>query len=208
VTTIFVFVRHGENDLISSRIAGRQNGVHLNEEGRKQAQKIADALSRFPIDAICSGPLERACETAAPLCQRLELPLQVAEEFNEIDFGRWTNVSFVDLAKTPEWQPWNSFRSFGVTPNDEMMIDVQARVLRKMRQLRVSHRLVVVFSHGDVIRAIVAYFLGTPLDLFLRIMINSGSISLIETGDDFARVRLVNGSVDAEDILPELARRD
>ena len=202
MTTIFVFVRHGENDLIRSRVAGRQSGVHLNERGRKQAQKIADALSRFPIDAIYSGPLERACETATPLCERLDLPLQVAEEFNEIDFGNWTNVSFAELAKIPEWRPWNSFRSFSATPNGEMMIEVQARVLRKMLEVRRHHRLAVVFSHGDVIRATMAYFLGTPLDLFLRIAIDSASISVLEAGDDFARVRLVNGSVDAASILP------
>src|SRR5438270_7836801 len=184
--TTFVFVRHGENDLISSRVAGRQSGVHLNERGRKQAQKIAEALSRFPIDAIYSGPLERACETATPLCERLDLPLQVAEEFNEIDFGNWTNVSFADLAKMPDWQPWNSFRSFSATPNGEMMIDVQARVLRKMREVRMHHRLAVVFSHGDVIRATMAYFLGTPMVLFLRITFDSSSISVLESCDAFA----------------------
>ena len=206
--TTFVFVRHGENDLIRTRVAGRQNGVHLNEQGQKQAQKIANALSPLPIDAIYSGPLERACETAAPLCERLHLPLQIAEEFNEIDFGDWTNASFTDLAKMPEWQPWNSFRSFAATPNGEMMIGVQARVLHKMRELRRLHRLLVVFSHGDVIRATMAYFLGTPLDLFLRITIDSASINVIEVGDDFSRVRLVNGNVSAADILPELARQD
>ena len=176
----------------------------MNERGRKQAQKIADALSRFPIDAIYSGPLERACETATPLCERLDLPLQVAEEFNEIDFGNWTNVSFAELAKIPEWRPWNSFRSFSATPNGEMMIDVQARVLRKMREVRMHHRLAVVFSHGDVIRGALAHFLGLHIDLLSRLEIDPGSVSLVQLYETAVVVRVINASATTTAVLPQL----
>ena len=36
-----------------------------------------------------------------------------------------------------------------------------------------------MFSHGDVIKLILAHYLGTPLDMFQRIVINTGSISHI-----------------------------
>ncbi len=102
--TTFVFVRHGENDIISTRIAGRQDGVHLNERGREQAREVSEALYPLPIDAIFAGPLERACETAEPLCHRLELSLRIAEEFNEIDFAEWTDCEFDELRKHREFQ--------------------------------------------------------------------------------------------------------
>ncbi len=204
--TTFVFVRHGENDLISTRIAGRQRGVHLNERGREQARHVADALGHFPIDAIYAGPLERACETAEPLCQLLGLSLKVAEEFSEIQFGDWTNAEFSQLRQDREFQIWNSFRSFTAPPGGETMLEVQARVVRKLRELRARHRFVVIFSHGDVIRATMAYALGLPLDLFERIQIDSASISAIELSEESLRVRLVNGSSDPANILPGPAR--
>ncbi|MGI9115603.1 MAG: histidine phosphatase family protein [Chthoniobacterales bacterium] len=204
--TTFVFVRHGENDVISTKIAGRKAGLHLNEAGRQQARHIADALGDFPIDAIYAGPLERACETAEPLCQRLHLPLQIADEFNEIEFGDWTGEEFTDLRKKGEFQVWNSLRSFSAPPDGEMMLAVQARVVARLRELRARHQFVVIFSHGDVIRATIAYALGVPLDLFQRIQVDSASISAVELGDETLRVRLVNGSSDQRTILPNLAR--
>ena len=194
--TTFVFVRHGENDLISTRVAGRQPGIHLNDAGREQAQQIAERLGHSPIDAIYAGPLERACETAAPLCERLNLPLQIAAEFNEINFAGWTNCTFDNLRQRRDFQVWNSFRSFSAPPDGEMMVEVQARVIRKLDELRKQHRFVVIFSHGDVIRATIAFALGIALDLFHRIKIDSASISAFELGEDWLRVLFVNASCD------------
>src|SRR5437868_12675394 len=105
--TQFLFVRHAAHDLLERGvIAGRQPGVHLNALGKKQAEQIAERLSTLPIDAIYCSPLERACETAAPLATMLNLPVQIAEEFNEIDFGAWTNCAFGDLDIVPLWQQW------------------------------------------------------------------------------------------------------
>ncbi|MBV9008805.1 MAG: histidine phosphatase family protein [Verrucomicrobia bacterium] len=199
--TTFVLVRHGENDLISSRVAGRQPGVHLNEAGREQARKVAERLAGLPIDAIYAGPLERACETAQPLCARTNLPLQIADEFNEIQFADWTNCAFADLRRDREFQVWNSFRSFSAPPDGEMMIEVQARVVRKLRDISRQHHFAAIFSHGDVIRATMAFVLGVPLDLFQRIKIDSASISAFELGDDWLRVLAVNANCDTAQLL-------
>jgi broad specificity phosphatase PhoE len=200
--TRFLFVRHAAHDLLSlGVIAGRQSGVHLNALGMKQAEQIADRLSVLPIEAIYCSPLERACETAAPLASRLGLPLQIAEEFNEIDFGDWTNCAFVELNGVPEWQRWNQFRSAACTPNGDSMLAVQARTLAKMFELRTCHEFVAVFTHGDVIRAVLAHFLGVHLDLFQRIEIDCCSASLVELDEQSIRVRLVNGNAASVELL-------
>src|SRR4051794_33605186 len=117
--TTFLLVRHTTYHLVGKAIGGRQPDLHLDTAGRGQAKRLADDLSHLPIDAIYSGPLERACETAEPLAQKLNLPLQIADEFNEIDFGDWTNRTFAELDPLPEWQRWNSFRSRTSPPNGE-----------------------------------------------------------------------------------------
>jgi broad specificity phosphatase PhoE len=65
------------------------------------------------------------------------------------------------------------------------MIAVQTRVMACLMQLRVAHRgqCVALVSHGDVIKTAVAYCLGVPIDLFQRIEISPGSISVIAVGE-------------------------
>jgi probable phosphoglycerate mutase len=202
--TPFLFVRHGAHDLIEREvIAGRQAGLHLNARGTKQAEQIAEALSMLPIDGIYCSPLERACETASPLAAKLGLPLQIAEEFNEIDFGGWTNCAFAELENVPKWQQWNSFRSGSAAPGGESMLTVQARAVRKVSELRTRHSFVTIFTHGDIIRAVLAHFLGVPLDLFLRIEIDPASANWIELGEAAVRVRLVNGILAGPESLPQ-----
>ena len=74
--TILILIRHGENEYTrTGKLAGWTNGVHLNEAGQQQAQKLAERLVKAPIKFIYSSPLERARETAAPLAQAKDLPV-------------------------------------------------------------------------------------------------------------------------------------
>ena len=191
--TRFLLVRHGEHDfLVNGVIAGRQSGVRLNSLGQQQAEQLGESLALLPIDAIYCSPLERACETAAPLARKIKVEPNISEEFNEIEMGDWTNRSLAELDKSPQWRQWNCFRSGTRAPNGETILDVQQRVLRKLSVLREKHRFVAIFTHADVIRATLVYFLGMPIDLLLRIDVAPGSVSAISIGVDFVRVDCVN----------------
>ncbi len=39
--TTILLIRHGENNMVGKRLAGRLPDVHLNERGKKQAQQVA-----------------------------------------------------------------------------------------------------------------------------------------------------------------------
>jgi probable phosphoglycerate mutase len=192
MTTNFLFIRHGAHDYLGRAIAGRLPGVHINDLGRSQAEHLAEKLSLLPVDAIYSGPLERVRETADPICRRFNLPLEVAEEFTEIGVGEWQDRPFTELSQLPLWKQINTFRSSTQFPGGELMLEVQVRALRKLNELRGKHQFVVIVTHGDVVRAVMAHFLGMHLDLFLRIEIDPASLSLLEYGDDYAIVRLLN----------------
>jgi probable phosphoglycerate mutase len=192
VATNFLFIRHGAHDLLGKRIAGRQPGVELNALGLDQAEHLAERVSLLPLDAVYSSPLERARQTAEPICRRRDVPLEIAEEFTEVEFGAWTNSSLADLSSDARWREFNSFRSSVGAPDGELMLDIQARVVRKLTELRATHQFVAIVSHGDVIRATLAHFLGVHLDSFQRIEIDPASLSLVEVGDDFVKVRLMN----------------
>ena len=194
--TTFYLLRHASNDyLTEKKIAGWRPGVHLNEQGRKEAEALAAKLAAEPIHAIYSSPLERARETADPLALKLGLKVQISDAVGEIKFGKWTDQSLKQLDSNPEWQRWNSFRSGTPIPEGELMIEAQTRVVREMLRLRSIHPAegVALVSHGDVIKAALAYFLGVPLDLFQRIEIGPASISVIAVDEHAPRVLRVNG---------------
>lgn len=190
--TNFLFIRHGRHDYLGRAIAGRKAGVHLNDAGRNEAEHLAEKLSLLPVDAIYSGPLDRVRETAEPIARHFNLPLQIAEEFTEIGVGEWEDRAFSELSQLPLWKTVNAFRSSTQFPGGELMLEVQVRALRKLNEIRGRHRFAVIVTHGDVVRAIMAHFLGMHLDLFLRIEIDPASLSLLEYGEDFAIVRTLN----------------
>src|SRR5213596_631704 len=68
--TIVVLVRHGKTSTTGVLLPGRRPGLHLDDEGRRQADASAQRLAKLRrIDAVYSSPLERARETAAPIAR-------------------------------------------------------------------------------------------------------------------------------------------
>jgi broad specificity phosphatase PhoE len=187
-----LLIRHAVHDAIGKKILGRTPGIHLNESGKQQAQELARRLSVLPIDAVYSGPLERTRESAEPLARRLGLPLHVADEFDELQMGDWTNRALGELDPLPEWHKWNIQRSETTPPNGESMYQVQVRVLAKIAALGNRFSCIAVFTHGDVIRAALTYFLGMHLDLLFRFQIDPGSVSIVQIHADHAVVRMLN----------------
>jgi broad specificity phosphatase PhoE len=192
--TRFLFIRHATNDTIGKRIAARTPGVHLNEEGRQQAQQLAQRLKGLAVDAIYSSPMERTIETATPVADVLQLPIVTMDDFLEIDFGEWTNQTHEDLDKMRGFKLFNTFRSSTQIPGGELMIDAQSRVIKGLQKLLLKHpnQTVAVVSHGDPIKSAITWYAGIHLDLFHRIEISPASVSIIELYDETARIMLLN----------------
>ena len=175
-------VRHGTNDyLAKALLAGRLPNVHLNDEGRVEADRLSITLSTLGIQRIFSSPLERALQTAEPTAKRLNLQIEIAPEILEINFGDWTGKPIRDLDRDPAWKNFNLYRSGTRIPNGETMLEAQTRMVAFLEKLHREnpHQTVALFSHGDPIKAVFAYYLGIPLDLFTRIEITPGSYSIL-----------------------------
>ena len=192
--TKFLLIRHAATDSVGKRLSGRMAGVQLNKEGLMQAQALAERLAGLPLTAIYSSPLDRARETAEPICKALSLEMEIYEDFNEIDFGEWTNKSIRELEDQPAFKRFNSFRSSTRIPGGELMPEAQVRMVRGLEKLYVRHpnEIVAVISHADMIRAAISYYAGIHLDMFQRIEISPASVSVIEMYDETARISLVN----------------
>ncbi len=169
-------------------------GVGLSPDGRQQAERLASTLGVRPIAAVVSSPLQRARETAAPLAARLQLPVTIEQGLDEIDFGDWTGLGFAALEGRPEWDAWNRFRSTAACPGGESMLAAQARALAATLQLAAAHRgaELVLVSHQDVLKSLLAHFLGMPLDLLGRIDLDPAHRSTVTLFADGVRVGGIN----------------
>jgi broad specificity phosphatase PhoE len=192
--TLFHLVRHGEHVLQGRIIAGRTIGIGLSPKGRAETAAVGERLVREKIDALYASPLDRTRETAAILADRLDLPVGIREDVNEVDFGEWTGLTFDQVRADKRWLPWQSCRSIAAIPGGESWRQVQDRTVGALFDLRRHHPegTVVVVTHGDVIRAALLFVLGMPLDLYSRIEIGTGSISTVRIEENQIRVPALN----------------
>ena len=54
---------------------------------------------------------------------------------------------------------------------------------------------IAVVSHGDIIKMVVAFYLGVALDLYQRIVISTASVSELGFFSDEVRVQRVNQTI-------------
>jgi probable phosphoglycerate mutase len=181
-TTLVLLARHGVTPTTGRLLPGRRRGLHLSDEGRRQAEALAARLAIVPkIAAIYSSPLERALETVAPLAKARRLAVRAERGLLEGDVGAWVGLSLRRAARRPEWSIVQRHASAFRFPGGESFVEMQARMVSTVARLVERHRgqTIVVASHADPIKTLVAHALGTPLDLFQRIVIAPASITAI-----------------------------
>jgi probable phosphomutase (TIGR03848 family) len=178
-----LLIRHGENEFVKTgRLAGRLPDVHLNQRGQLQALELAEALGNIPIQAIYSSPMERARETAAPLAEKLKLPLVIRAGLVEADMGEWAGQELKTLSKLPVWKTVQNNPSRFRFPNGESFTECQSRLVSEIESIALSHKdeeIVACVSHSDPIKLITAYYLGMPLDNFQRLGCDTASVTVL-----------------------------
>jgi probable phosphoglycerate mutase len=196
MTTIYL-VRHGENDFIgkSHKLAGWLPGVHLNDRGRAQAKALAELLSPVKIDAIYASPLERTMETAQPIAEAKRQEVHERRDLGEIGYGRWEGRTLKALSKRKLWPVIQSTPSLARFPDGESFFEAQTRVVTEIESLRSIHKSpkasFLCVSHADVIKLIIAHYLGLSLDLFQRLVVMPASISILHI-DQIPRLLVLN----------------
>jgi probable phosphoglycerate mutase len=96
--TRLLVIRHGETAWnLEARIQGHTD-IPLNEHGRWQAERLAQALSDEGLDAIYASDLQRARDTGLAMAKATGLDLQLDEGLRERNFGRLEGMTQNDVA--------------------------------------------------------------------------------------------------------------
>jgi probable phosphoglycerate mutase len=195
--TTVLLVRHGQTPTTGKLLPGRAPGLHLAEEGVRQAERAGERISELKrVDAIYCSPLERARETAAPIGKAVGIRPKIDRGLLECDFGDWTGAELKKLMKLPEWRTVQKAPSTFRFPNGESFTEMQVRMVGALDRLRMRHPggVIVCVSHADTIKAAMAHALGTHIDLFQRIVISTCSISAIAWTTDGPIALTVNST--------------
>ena len=183
--TIFYLVRHGLTSHTGRRLSGRMPDINLTDAGRTEAEGVATSLANVRLKSIYSSPIDRCIQTARIIAKMHGLPVRTRKDLSEVDYGSWTNKSLKSLARTKLWssvQRWPGGTRF---PDGESFAEIQTRGVAVFEDLRTRHPKgnVCVVSHGDVIRLVMAHYMGIHLDLFQRIQVAPASISVLGISD-------------------------
>lgn len=162
-----LLIRHGESVANRQRILQGHLDSPLNETGREQAAKLADLLHAEAFAMVYASDLSRARETAQVLSERLEVALELDPDLREIGIGRFTGLSWAEIAERyPEdyQRLIASSMDWSVVPDAEGEEAAQARLERFMAKIRERHageRLAVV-AHGAILRRLIRKLMGLP----------------------------------------------
>jgi probable phosphoglycerate mutase len=115
--TRLVAVRHGETAWnVDTRIQG-QLDIGLNDNGRWQARRVAQALIQEPVHAIYASDLQRAWHTAQSISESTGTPVRPESGLRERRFGLFEGKTFQEIEaawpeqanhwrkRVPEWAP-------------------------------------------------------------------------------------------------------
>ena len=182
-----ILLRHGRSTSNTAGVlAGRSEGVDLDDKGCEQAVGLIDRIGELPIRALICSPMLRCRRTLEPLAEALCLQPLIEDRLAEVDYGEWTGRKLGDLASEPLWRVVQAHASAAVFPGGEGLAQVQARAVsaarehdRRLAEEHGADVLWVACTHGDVIKSVIADAYGMHLDSFQRVNADPASVSVI-----------------------------
>src|SRR5882762_8022527 len=86
--TFVLLVRHGLTPTTGIKLPGRAPGLHLSDEGRRQAEAAAERIGKVArIAAVYCSPITRARETAQPIGRAVKRALRIERDLADLDIG-------------------------------------------------------------------------------------------------------------------------
>jgi probable phosphoglycerate mutase len=164
VATRVLMVRHGATVVSAEdRFAG-ESDVELSEEGREQARRLAERLSRQKISAVYASPLGRTMETARILAAPHHLEVQPRDALREISHGHWEGMTPREVEEkfANEMAEWEKDPYTFAPPGGESGLAVTARALPALIDLVREHpsENFLIVSHKATIRLLLSSLLG------------------------------------------------
>lgn len=144
--TTFYFIRHGN----AYDEKGEQTPAnYLNNEGRKQAEYLSKVLARNTFDVILTSPYARAEETCQIATKPLNQEYKVVEALHEVGSENWP-------------APTERFVNDSVKNEFKESLEQVKQAYDDLVK-NYSGKKVLIFTHGNWIRVMLAQILGLDI---------------------------------------------
>ena len=175
-------IRHAVTAETGKRLSSADPAIPLSAEGETMAHKLADHLSELELAAVYSSPVARCRQTVAPLASSRGFRVRTVKDLEEADYGTWLGRPLRSAYKLKAWGRLMASPARFRFPEGESLREVQTRAVAAVERLADQHKgeAIAVGSHADVIRVILANYLGSPLDLIHRINVSPASVSIVD----------------------------
>jgi probable phosphoglycerate mutase len=109
-----------------------------------------------------------------------------------VEYGTWTDLPLAQLRRRALWPVIQATPSRVTFPGGESIRAAQARAVDATERIAAAHpgATVVLVSHADIIKAIIAHHVGLPLDQFQRLVVAPASSSTLLLPEGAAPVLL------------------
>ncbi|PKB72125.1 MAG: hypothetical protein BZY87_01980 [SAR202 cluster bacterium Io17-Chloro-G6] len=191
-----LIVRHGETDWnAEERIQGHTD-IGLSVTGAEQARLLGARLASIPIDVAYCSDLKRASETATLAIGEREVVLNRTASLREYHKGSFEGMTLTEIKdQFPDDYPRYLEKNLDYAPaGGETTRDVSSRMAQVFGEIKGKHlnETVLVVGHGGSLRAGMVSLLSMPLEGNWSFVFGNCGLTLIETYEDNAVLRLFN----------------
>lgn len=189
-------IRHGQTAWNKEQRFRGWHNVPLNEQGRREAGRLAEALADVALCGVFSSPLCRAMETAEIVRGERKVLVLPDQDFVDINYGAWTGMAEADVrTEFPDvYRKWREKPECVCFPEGESLAEVRQRAvggLRRVAEVCAGHAAAIV-THRVVLKVLLAAVTGRSDASFWEIPVDTASFSVLRT--EGGVVRLVCGN--------------
>ena len=170
--TEIILARHGETKWNVEEVFRGRTDIELNQTGIKQAELLAEYLSKRKIGAVYSSPLKRAVKTAEVTAGYHGIEIKVAPGLIDFDCGDWHGLLRQEVQDKYKglYDLWVSHPDKVKIPGGESLNDVRERATSVLDDVIAKHEgTVVLVAHRVVNKVLICALLGLDNSHFWNI---------------------------------------
>ena len=145
-------VRHTK-PLVEDGICYGRTDLDVASSFQTEADKVLARLPRPEI--VVSSPLRRCWRLAEHIASAFELPVQLDQRVQEMDFGRWENTPWANVPRS-ELDAWSADFLHARPHGGESVAMLLARVTDALSEYQASEQEHIIVTHAGVIKAALA----------------------------------------------------
>lgn len=192
----YYLVRHGQTEWnTQGRTQGHGNSP-LTELGVKQAENLAKAIKKYPIDLIYCSDLGRAVQTAQIVGKELGIDVEPTDKLREMGFGIWEGMKLTDIETDYKdmFTMWRNQPDQLKVPGGEMLKDIKNRQDELLDELNsmYQNKHILLVSHSVTVRVMLLSMLGSDIANIYRIKQDNTAINIVEYKDYGPVIKKIN----------------